>query len=131
MVICAPTRSGRLTEDRMTAGYSPREEVTRRAKPVNGTSRLSYCRRRASSVRREGAARTFFGGGLAWGVPGGYQGACRASKLLPVFRAGKRWGPGPRRFPVGISSGSGLPREVAPLEPTCFASSRRHSHPIS
>jgi hypothetical protein len=46
-----------------------------------------------------------------------------------VFKGGNLWGAAPHKFPPIPSSGT--PREAAPLEPTCFASSRRRSYPIS
>ena len=59
------------------------------------TGRRSSCCRRhmLPAARRQRAARrrsqNFFWGGPAWGVPEGHQGACWASKLPPVFKAGK------------------------------------------
>jgi hypothetical protein len=61
----------------------------------------------------------------AHGMAGGVQ-------IWPlVFKGGRLWGPGPHNFPPILIDSSERPQEAAPLNPPCFASSRRPSHPIT
>jgi hypothetical protein len=87
-------------------------------------------RRRASSARREGAARTFFGAGLPGECLRATRGLVGPQNYPRFFRPENNGAQRPIVFRWVLAPDSHA-REVAPLDPTCFASSRRHSHPIS
>ena len=60
----------------------------------------------------------------------GAHGMASGTQIWPlVFKGGELWGTVPHNFPPIPTSER--PQEAAPLQPPCFASSRRPSHPIS